>query len=105
MIPVTVDKFAGYVTTELDKLGLVKMSFAIESNINPVDLYVTGKSGDEALNKDAAKAAMFEVVKFTEVGDTLVRYNDFAYWDASKKEVKYKEEADTMQVVSYAFRG
>ncbi len=104
LVSAKVDKFAGYVATELDKLGLVKMAFAIESNINPVDLYVTGETATDALNKDAAKAAMFEVVKFTEVGDTLVRYNDFAYWDASKKEVKIKEEADTMQVVSYAFK-
>ena len=101
--PITVNPLAGYVSTELDKLGAVKMSFTIESAINPIELFVTGEDDDEALNKDLSKAALFEINKLTEEGDTIVQYNDYAVWNSSDKKVEYKEKADTIAVVTYAF--
>ena len=103
LIPVSVNPLAGYVSTELDKLGAVKMSFTIESAINPIELFVTGEDGTEALNKDLSKAALFEINKLTEEGDTIVQYNDYAVWNSSDKKVEYKEKADTIAVVTYAF--
>ena len=104
LIPATVNPMAGYVSNELDNTGLVKLSFTVESAINPIQLFVTGEALKKALNKDIDKATAFELVKFTEEGDTLVQYQDYAYWDAKKEEVKYKEEGDTVSVVTYAFK-
>ena len=98
----TVDKAAGYVSTELDNAGLVKLSFTVESPINPVKLYVTGEASNDALNQDETKAIKLDLVKFTT--DTVYHFNDFAVWNAKDGVSEISEEVDTIAVNTYALK-
>ena len=117
LIPVTVNSEAGYVSTELDNAGLVRLMFnrTNESSTAVSEFYVTAeelatKSYAVKLDKEESEAAQFSVVKFdaastaTALSDTIYADNDYVIWDASNKKVKTINDGDSIAVVSYAFK-
>ena len=62
--------------------------------------------------KNSADALKWSIVKFDAsadeldalVSDTIYAYNDYAYYDAAKKEVKVATAGDTIAVVAYGFK-
>ncbi len=115
LIPAEVNPTAGYVTSELDNAGLVRFVFTSEQKTIANELYVAlgaTATADLEVSKDAADALKWSVVKFDAsadaldalVSDTIYAYNDYAYYDAAKKEVKVETAGDTIAVVAYGFK-
>ena len=115
LIEASVNPLAGYVTNELDNAGLVRFVFTSEQKTIADELYVAlGATAvaDLEVSKDAADALKWSVVKFDAsadaldalVSDTIYAYNDYAYYDAAKKEVKVEIAGDTIAVVAYGFK-
>lgn len=115
LIAAEVNPLAGYVTNELDNAGLVRFVFTSEQKTIADKLYVgAGAKATDNLevSKDAADALKWSVVKFDAsaealdalVSDTIYAYNDYAYYDAAKKEVKVETAGDTIAVVAYGFK-
>ena len=115
LIPAEVNPTAGYVTSELDNAGLVRFVFTSDQKTIANELYVT-EGADPATNLEVSKAAAdamkWSIVKFDAsadeldalVSDTIFAYNDYAYYDAAKKEVKVETAGDTIAVVAYGFK-
>ncbi len=115
LIEASVNPLAGYVTNELDNAGLVRFVFTSEQKTIADELYVAAGADltkDLEVSKDAADALKWSVVKFDAsadeldalVSDTIYAYNDYAYYDAAKKEVKVETAGDTIAVVAYGFK-
>lgn len=115
LIAAEVNPLAGYVTDELDNAGLVRFVFTSEQKTIADELYVASgatATADLEVSKDAADALKWSVVKFDAsadaldalVSDTIYAYNDYAYYDAAKKEVKVETAGDTIAVVAYGFK-
>ena len=115
LIAAEVNSMAGYVTNELDNAGLVRFVFTSEQKTIADELFVAaGATATAALevSKDAADALKWSVVKFDAsaddldalVSDTIYAYNDYAYYDAAKREVKVETAGDTIAVVAYGFK-
>ena len=115
LIAAEVNPLAGYVTNELDNAGLVRFVFTSEQKTIADELYVAlgaTATADLEVSKDAADALKWSVVKFDAsadaldalVSDTIYAYNDYAYYDAAKKEVKVETAGDTIAVVAYGFK-
>ena len=115
LIAAEVNPLAGYVTNELDNAGLVRFVFSSDQPTIANELFVA--AGDAAttnlvVSKDAVEAMKWSVVKFDAsadaldalVSDTIYTYNDYAYYDAAKKEVKVETAGDTIAVVAYGFK-
>ncbi|MFV0581333.1 MAG: DUF6383 domain-containing protein [Parabacteroides gordonii] len=115
LIAAEVNPMAGYVTNELDNAGLVRFVFTSDQPTIANELFVA--AGDAAttnlvVSKDAVDAMKWSVVKFDAsadeldalVSDTIYAYNDFAYYDAAKREVKVETAGDTIAVVAYGFK-
>ena len=115
LISAEVNPLAGYVTNELDNAGLVRFVFSSDQPTIANELFVA--AGDAAttnlvVSKDAVEAMKWSVVKFDAsadaldalVSDTIYTYNDYAYYDAAKKEVKVETAGDTIAVVAYGFK-
>ena len=115
LIAAEVNPMAGYVTNELDNAGLVRFVFTSDQPTIANELFVA--AGDVAttnlvVSKDAVDAMKWSVVKFDAsadeldalVSDTIYAYNDFAYYDAAKREVKVETAGDTIAVVAYGFK-
>ena len=115
LIAAEVNPMAGYVTNELDNAGLVRFVFTSEQKTIADELYVAAGADiteDLEVSKDAADALKWSVVKFDAsadaldalVSDTIYAYNDYAYYDAAKREVKVETAGDTIAVVAYGFK-
>ena len=115
LIPAEVNPTAGYVTNELDNAGLVRFVFTSDQKTIANELYVTEGTAPVTnleVSKDAADAMKWSIVKFDAsadeldalVSDTIFAYNDYAYYDAAKKEVKVETAGDTIAVVAYGFK-
>ena len=115
LIAAEVNPLAGYVTNELDNAGLVRFVFTSEQKTIANELYVTEGAAPVTnleVSKDAADAMKWSIVKFDAsadeldalVSDTIFAYNDYAYYDAAKKEVKVETAGDTIAVVAYGFK-
>lgn len=115
LIAAEVNSMAGYVTNELDNAGLVRFVFTSEQKTIADELYVASGAtlaADLEVSKDAADALKWSVVKFDAsaddldalVSDTIYAYNDYAYYDAVKREVKVETAGDTIAVVAYGFK-
>ena len=115
LIAAEVNPLAGYVTNELDNAGLVRFVFTSEQKTIADELYVAlgaTATADLEVSKDAADALKWSVVKFDAsadaldalISDTIYAYNDYAYYDAAKKEVKVETAGDTIAVVAYGFK-
>ena len=115
LIAAEVNPMAGYVTNELDDAGLVRFVFTSEQKTIADELYVAlgaTATADLEVSKDAADALKWSVVKFDAsaddldalVSDTIYAYNDYAYYDAAKREVKVETAGDTIAVVAYGFK-
>ena len=115
LIAASVNPQAGYVTNELDNAGLVRFVFTSEQKTIADELYVAlgaTATADLEVSKDAADALKWSVVKFDAsadeldalVSDTIYAYNDYAYYDTAKKEVKVETAGDTIAVVAYGFK-
>ena len=115
LIEASVNPMAGYVTNELDNAGLVRFAFTSEQKTIADELFVAAgatATADLEVSKDAADALKWSVVKFDAsadaldalVSDTIYAYNDYAYYDAAKKEVKVETAGDTIAVVAYGFK-
>lgn len=115
LIAAEVNPMAGYVTNELDNAGLVRFVFTSEQKTIADELFVAAGADltkDLEVSKDAADALKWSVVKFDAsaddldalVSDTIYAYNDYAYYDAAKKEVKVETAGDTIAVVAYGFK-
>ena len=112
LIAAEVNPMAGYVTDELDNAGLVRFVFTSDQPTIANELFVAEGATNLAVSKNSADALKWSIVKFDAsadeldalVSDTIYAYNDYAYYDAAKKEVKVATAGDTIAVVAYGFK-
>ena len=112
LIAAEVNPMAGYVTDELDNAGLVRFVFTSDQPTIANELFVAKGATNLAVSKNSADALKWSIVKFDAsadeldalVSDTIYAYNDYAYYDAAKKEVKVATAGDTIAVVAYGFK-
>ena len=83
LTPVTFSATAGYVSNELDNIGLTKLSFVVENNYTSVELFLStvfnanGTVNKIELNKD--KSTLYELVKVTGENSTIDNEVLYAY--------------------------
>ena len=108
----TIDPLAGYLDISDRDLayGPVKIGFHSESNLIADDLYLNVTTGTTVKPEKTAKtywnitkwdrsAADLQAAK----SDTIMNVKGYAYWDATKKEVKTVATGDTVAVLAYSF--